>query len=220
MAEIRADDRPRERLQRLGPHALTDAELVALVLRSGRRGESALDLAAGLLNECCGLSGLAATAPDQMVVRPGLGPAKAAALLAAFELGLRVDIPDEREEVRRAYQIDELVRGCFTDWGREQKVILILDSGNRAMRKVVLPPGGPGPVVAPCSMPVQEVLATVLRHDGVGFALAHNHPSGRLRVTNADVEYTKLLADGAEAAELFFTAKRFASLRELGYFDW
>src|SRR6188508_3418100 len=90
LAEMAEDDRPRERLAALGPEALRDAELVALVLRSGRVGESGLALADGLIAEFGGLAGLASASAEALARRPGMGPAKAASLVAACHLAGRI----------------------------------------------------------------------------------------------------------------------------------
>lgn len=89
LAGIPLHERPRERLLAQGVEALTDRELLALVLRSGTRGVSALDLASELLAEFGSLGALASARPEELSTRPGVGPAKAASLIAAFRLGVR-----------------------------------------------------------------------------------------------------------------------------------
>lgn len=201
MAALAAHERPRERLLGGGPEALTERELVALVLRNGAVGVSALDLAAELLAEHGGLAALAAARPEELAARRGVGPAKAAALVAAFELGRRAGVSAEAPVTRRsAEDVAKVAQGELAGARRERVLVLVCDAANRLRRTEVVSEGS----IDRSLVPVREVLNAVLRHDGRAFALAHNHPSGDPEPSDADRAATEAVAAGAEAAGLRF----------------
>lgn len=197
--ELPADQRPRERLLRLGPHALTDAELVAVLLSAGRYGESALQLADRLLHSVGGVPGLARTHPEQLARFGGVGPAKVARLVAALAL------PTRREpvgEIRVASPADlvPLLRPLLSGLRHERLAIVVCDRRLR-VRKVAAVADGASDG-AP--LPVRDVLSTVLRNDGHAFAVGHNHPSGDPTPSVADRNATMRLLTAAQAAGLKF----------------
>jgi DNA repair protein RadC len=201
IADLPPDQRPRERLCTLGADALSDAELIALVLRNGRRGESAVDVAAKLLAENGGAAGLARVRPEELARCPGIGMAKAAALVAAFRLARRVsDGLGEAPELRRPGDVAAAVRTHLADERRERLVVLVCDGRDRLRRRVIVTEGA----IDRSPMPVREVLNAVLRHDGRAFAVAHNHPSGDPEPSLADRRATTALADAAKAVGLRF----------------
>lgn len=201
MTELPIHERPRERLSARGAEALSERELLALVLRNGARGESALDLAAALLVEYGGLARLAGARPEELARRRGVGSAKAAAIVAAFRLGrlavtsapdvIRLDGP---EDVFRA------VQSQLAAQRREHVVVLVCDAGNHLRYTETVAFGS----VDRAPVPVREILNCVLRQDGRGFALAHNHPSGNTTPSAADLQATRDLAAAAQAVGLRF----------------
>src|SRR6266540_7305545 len=193
-------DRPRERLWRKGAAALSDAELIARVLRQGRPGESALELAAGLLAEYGGLDRLSTARAEELAARPGVGQAKAAALLAAFQLGRNLGSSPVPATVRRPDDLATFALRELAGLRRERVLVLILDAGNRVQRVVPLTDGS----VDRSLLPVREVLNAVLRNDGVAFALAHNHPSGDLTPSRQDLLATEAVAIAARLVDLRF----------------
>jgi len=219
MSQLPESERPRERLWLKGVEALSEPELLALVIRQGRRGENALHLAASLLAEYGGLGRLAATRPEELASRPGIGATKAAAVLAAFRLGRLLDRADTTPAVRSSRDLGGIARRELAGLRRERVVVLILDAGNRPRRVVTLSDGA----VDRCLIPVREVLNAVLRHDGRAFAVAHNHPSGDPTPSPADVQVTRELAAAAKVVGLRFldhlivTDEEWTSLREKGY---
>lgn len=169
-----ARDRPRERLARVGPDALSDAELVAIQLGSGSRGEGALALAQRLLAEFGGAAGLARAEVDELARHRGVGPAKACRLVSAFALAARTQGSVLGLPLQTSADIAS-VAGPLIGSSRVEKVLLLVaDSQARLCRVLIVAQGG----AAGCEVPVREVLSLVLRHDGVSFAVAHNHPSG------------------------------------------
>ncbi|HZC99958.1 MAG TPA: DNA repair protein RadC [Actinomycetes bacterium] len=200
VTDLPEGDRPRERLWRKGAAALSDAELIALVLRHGRVGESALDLAAGLLAEYGGLDRLSTARAEELAARPGVGRAKAAALLAAFQLGRNLGSGSVPATVRRPDDLATFALRELAGLRRERVLVLVLDAGNRVQRVVALTDGS----VDRSLLPVREVLNAVLRNDGVAFALAHNHPSGDLTPSRQDLLATEAVALAAPVVGLRF----------------
>lgn len=194
-------ERPRERLLASGAEALTERELLALVLRNGTHGVSALDLASGLLAEYGSLALLANALPEELAARKGVGPAKAAALVAAFQLSRRVENHDDELVVLRSgADVARVARGALAGLRRERVLVLICDGANRLRRTVVVSEGS----IDRSLVPVREILNAVLRHDGRAFALAHNHPSGEQEPSDADRHATEDVATGARTAGLRF----------------
>jgi DNA repair protein RadC len=190
IADLPEDDRPRERLWRKGVAALSNAELIALVLRQGRAGESALELAARLLAEHGGLDRLATARAEELAALPGVGPAKAAALAAAFQLNRNRGGDLLPDAVRRPDDLAAIAQQELAGLRRERVLVLVLDAGNRVQRVVALTEGS----IDRSLLPVREVLNAVLRNDGVAFALAHNHPSGDLTPSSQDLRSTEAVA--------------------------
>lgn len=193
-------ERPRERLMVRGIEALSERELLALVLRNGRQGESAIDLAAALIAEYGSLSGIAAARPEELARRPGVGPAKAAAVVAAFRLGRLADRAPESICLRSGADIAAVAMRELAGVRRERVLVLVCDAANR-LRKVTEVSDG---AIDRSLLPVREVLNVVLRHDGRAFAVVHNHPSGDPTPSDADRRATTDLGAGAKAVGLRF----------------
>lgn len=201
MAAVPPHERPRERLHARGVEALTERELLALVLRNGTSGLSALDLAADLLADYGSLKALAGARPEELATRRGIGSAKAAALVAAFQLGRRAnDLPDTPLVLRCPDDVARAARKELDGARRERVLVLVCDAANRLRRTVVVSEGSIDRSLAP----VREVLNAVLRHDGRAFALAHNHPSGDPEPSDADRRATTDLQAAAGVAGLRF----------------
>ncbi|WP_433578052.1 RadC family protein [Nocardia brasiliensis] len=201
LIDVPVEQRPRERLLALGPQALSDAELLALLLRHGRPGASALDLAVELLVEHGGLAELAAARPEELARRAGIGTAKAAALVAAFHLGSRARTGTATAtRLTGASDVAAAARPLFTGARVERLLVLVCDAQNRLRRKVFVAEGA----VDQVAVPVREILNTVLRHDGRAFAVVHNHPSGDAAPSLDDRRATTLLAEAARTVGLRF----------------
>jgi DNA repair protein RadC len=183
MHELPERERPRERLLSLGPEALSDRELIALVLRNGRRGESALDVAGALLVDFGSLEALASALPEELSRRPGVGPAKAAALVASFRLSRAAHIPPASIVLQTAADVATVAFRELDGVRRERVIVLVCDSANRLRHVVRVSEGA----IDRTLLPVREVLNAVLRHDGRAFAVAHNHPSGDVTPSDADL---------------------------------
>lgn len=185
----------------LGLNGLSDRELLALVLRSGRVGVSSLGLADEMIAEHGCLGALATARPEELARRDGVGPAKAASLAAAFELGRRMGATGDHQVVlRSAAEVARAAQAELAGARRERVLVLVCDSANRLRRTVIVSEGS----IDRSLVPVREVLNAVLRHDGRAFALAHNHPSGDPEPSDADRAVTEAVAAGAKAVGLRF----------------
>jgi len=181
---------PRERLRERGTESLDDAELLALLLRTGTRGRPAEALARELL-EAGGLHGLARAVPAELERQPGVGPTKAATLLAALELGRR--LAQRRLEMGDAIRGPEDVFRHFharlRDAPHEQLHLLLLDGRHRLMREVM---ASRGTLTASLVHP-REVFRPALREGAAALVVVHNHPSGDPAPSGEDREVTRRL---------------------------
>lgn len=172
LADLDPDQRPRERMLRLGADALSDVELVALLLGSGRRGASALDTARDLLVAHGGLAGLAHEDPPALLRSPGVGPAKATRVVAALALARRFGTStDRRATVRTPADVARLAAPLLAGPADGRVVAVAGDRAARLLGAVVVP----GAAAHDEPFAVREVLAETLRRGGVTLALAHRH---------------------------------------------
>lgn len=201
MAAVPLEERPRERLFAHGVESLSARELVALILGSGARGSSALDLADELLADFGSLAGLAAARPEELACRRGVGNAKAAALVAAFGLARKAHhTATNREVLRTAEDAARVASRELAGLRRERVLVLVCDPRNRLRHVSTVSEGS----VDRSLVPVREVLNAVLRHDGRAFALAHNHPDGDPEPSAADCRATAEVKAAAQVAGLRF----------------
>jgi DNA repair protein RadC len=201
LADLPEGERPRERLLRLGARALADRELIALVLRSGRQGESALAVAEGLLANYGSVTALARARPEELARYPGVGTAKAASLAAAFRLGAVAANPPVVGPVVRS--AGDAAAAAMREIGGERRecvAVLVCDSRNRLSRIERVGEGA----LDRAPLAVREILNCVLRHDGRAFAVAHNHPSGDPEPGSDDMAATESLRAAARAVGLRF----------------
>ncbi|MFM2105271.1 MAG: hypothetical protein RL338_303 [Chloroflexota bacterium] len=174
--ELPAAERPRERLVQRGVAGLTSAELIALLWGSGVRGASAVAIAEDALARHDGLSGLARAAPSELDSLPGVGAARAARLVAAFELGRRLlaDWPTGRWIVRSPRDIADRLVLQMGRLEREELRVVLLNSRNAVLRVVTVYQGN----VSASLVRVGELFRDAVRENAVGVILVHNHPSG------------------------------------------
>ncbi len=158
-------------------------------------------MAGDLLASYGGLGRLVQARPEELASYPGIGVAKASALVAAFQLALRVTKPgSEAPELRHATDVAAVVRPSLAYARRERVVVLVCDSQNRMTHQVVAAEG----MIDHAPLPIREVLNAVLRHDGRAFAVAHNHPSGDAQPSLADRLATGELMAAARTVGLRF----------------
>lgn len=200
LRDLPAHDRPRERLVTEGVGALSDAELVAILLGTGRRDCNAVMLAQEVLFRCGGVAGLGRCGVPELARLDAVGPAKASRLVAALALGGRARSSEDHPRLTDSATIASVARARLGGGRVERLVVLVADSGLRLRHREEVAVGS----ASTCTVPVREVLSAVLRHDGVSFALAHNHPGGDPHPTTADRSATDLVADAAVKVGLRF----------------
>ena len=213
-----APERPRERLLAHGASSLTNSELLAILLRTGARGRAATQLAQQLLAN--GLETLAQCAPGELAAIPGIGPAKAAGVLAAFELGRRLAAkPLQRgERIGSPEDVHRHFHARLRDAKAEEFHIVLLDARHRVLRSVLT---SQGTLTASLVHP-REVFRPALREAAAALVLVHNHPSGDPTPSSEDREITRRLARagallGVPVLDHVIVADRgYASLREQG----
>jgi len=184
-------ERPRERLLRHGPGSLRDAELLALALRTGARGRTAIDMGSELMRHYGGLRGLFAASPQELMSLPGLGAAKAGSLAAVLELARRV----AEEQLMRRHTLAEpgsvkhYFKTALVHRTVEHCLALYLDSQLNLIASGELARG----TLAQASVYPREVVREALRHHAAALILAHNHPSGAARPSQADRDFSRRL---------------------------
>jgi len=193
-----ADERPREKLLAQGAEQLTDAELLALIIRTGdaSSGNSAVDLSRGLLVRFGSLRQLARAGISELCQQPGIGPAKAAEIQALFQIARR--FTDCRLQPGQAYRSSSDAFQHFherlCDYRKEVFLALLLDSKNRLIREVLISEGSlNASIVHP-----REVFAPALRESAAAILFIHNHPSGDPTPSREDLEITQRLKQVGE----------------------
>lgn len=215
-----ADERPREKLLQRGPQALSDAELLAIFLRTGVRGKSAVDLARELLDQHKGLGNLLAADQASFCRSPGLGSAKFAQLQAVLEMGQRY----LREQLHRSdaltnpQQTRDYLRTRLAGYPYEVFACLFLDNRHRVIEYEELFRG----TIDGASVHPREVVRRSLSHNAAALILAHNHPSGIAEPSQADRAITRRLKAALELVDIrlldhiVIGSGEFSSLAELG----
>jgi DNA repair protein RadC len=216
-----AADAPRERLAGLGAEALSDAELVALLLRTGAAHHPAREVAQGLLRRH-GLRGLGRAALAELRRHPGVGDAKAATILAAFELGRRVASLRLRpgDLIRSPADVHRHFHPLLRDAPHERFLVVLLDGRHRVIRPVLT---SQGTLTASLVHP-REVFAPALREPAAAVVLVHNHPSGDPTPSREDREITARLVAAGDLLgipvldHVVVAEQGYVSLREDGSF--
>lgn len=200
--DIPSHDRPRERLLRLGPQALSDAELLALFINTGTQGENALEIGQRLLREHGSLRDLARLEPAILTKIKALGPAKAAKLAAAFELGRRAAIEASPRDIvlNNPQRIYEYIAPELQALSYESVRLILLTTRLTLMRSEEIFRGS----VNECTATSRELLRKVLVHNAYGFVLVHNHPSGDPTPSDADRRFTRKLREASAVMDLVF----------------
>lgn len=189
-------DRPREKLDRLGPGGLGDNELVALVIGSGARGVGALEVANAVLGAASGLHGLARVSREDLEQVPGVGRVRAGQILAAVELGRRTLLrpAPEKALVLTPRDAAELLMPQFSAASVERFGVLLLDAKHRALRTRLL---SVGTLDASVAHP-REVFREAVRAGAAAVVLFHNHPSGDPTPSRDDVALTGRMVTAGE----------------------
>lgn len=193
-------ERPRERLLAHGPKVLTEAELLAVFLRTGIRGRSVLELARGALERFGGLNGLIAAPRAEVEKLDGFGPAKYAQLQAVLELARRALHEDVKREtlLNSPQKVRDYLRLTLAHLPHEVFVALFLDAQNRLIAQDELFRG----TLTQTSVYPREIVKQALRHNAGAVIFAHNHPSGMAEPSRADELLTRTLKSALELVDV------------------
>ncbi|KPM32494.1 DNA repair protein RadC [Croceitalea dokdonensis DOKDO 023] len=195
------DDKPREKLAQKGRSALSDAELIAILIGSGSREESAVQLSKRILASVDNnLNNLGKLSLQQLMKFKGIGEAKAIGIAAALEIGRRrrgEDLVKVGKITSSAVAFD-LLQPILGELPHEEFWILYLNNANKVLHKEQLSKGG----MTGTLVDVRLVLKLALEHAAVGLILAHNHPSGTLKPSLADKQLTQKLKNAAQALDI------------------
>jgi DNA repair protein RadC len=198
--ELPEEERPRERLMIYGARALSTPELIAIALRTGSHTHSALTLAQQLLSTCHGLEGLSQASVAELCQVPGIGPAKAAQLLAALELGRRAILTqgDPRPQIGCPQDAANLLASRMADALQEELHVLLLNTRHRVMRAVTVYQGN----VNSAQIRTAEVFREAIRDNAKSIIVAHNHPSGDTAPSTDDVQVTAALVQAGRLLDI------------------
>jgi DNA repair protein RadC len=218
--ELPRTERPRERLAARGPGGLTAAELIGLLWGSGTRGRSAVDLAADALAAHDDLAGLARASELELAALSGIGPVRAAQLVAAFEMGRRLlaDWPSGRWSIRGPGDVAERLILQMGRLEREELRVVLLDTKNHVLRVQTVYQGN----VSASLVRVGELFRDAVRVNAAGLILVHNHPSGDPTPSPDDLHLTAealaagRLLDIALLDHLVIGHDAYVSLRDRG----
>jgi DNA repair protein RadC len=193
------DDRPREKMLRKGTSSLSDAELLAILIGSGNRDESAVELARRIMRECDdNINELARlTIADLCKKFKGIGEAKAISIMAALELGKRRKTSDvlERKQISSSKDLFELFEPLLIDLVHEEFWIVFMNGANKVLSTHKLTQGG----IQQTIVDVPLLLKMSLERLAQSIAVAHNHPSGQNKPSNEDENITRRIKQGCDA---------------------
>ncbi len=195
------DDRPREKLLLKGRTALSDAELIAILIGSGNRNESAVSLSQRILASVSNnLSELGRLSIPELMEFKGIGEAKAISIAAAMELGRRRRTGEalERKKITSSNAVFEFVQPIIGELPHEEFWILYLNNSNKIIKSAQLSKGGITGTVVDVRLAFKEALQL----GAVGIILTHNHPSGTLKPSQADIQLTRKLKTAGESLDI------------------
>ncbi len=197
------EDRPREKMERLGPQALSDAELLAILVGSGSTKEDAVSLMKRILADCNNnLNTLGKKSIHDLCKYTGIGPAKAITIMAACELGKRrqKEKPEERPDLGTATRIYNFMHPLMQDLDTEEFWLLLMNQNYRLIRDIKIGQGG----ISEVAVDVRIIIKEALLCNATIIAVCHNHPSGSLRPSRADDDLTKSILAACNTMRLKF----------------
>lgn len=215
------EDRPREKLERLGSQALSNAELLAILIGSGSPRESAVDLMKRVLGDCNNnLNTLGKRSIHELTAYNGMGPAKAITILAACELGKRrqLEKAEEREDLGSATAIYNHMHPIMQDLDVEEAWVLLMNRNFKLIKRLRISHGG----LSETAVDVRIIIKEALLNNATIIALCHNHPSNNPRPSTDDDRLTQKLKAAADimrihmADHVIITDGRYYSYREEG----
>lgn len=197
--QLAEDDRPREKMLLKGCRALSDAELIAILIGSGNKNETAIQLSQRILIDCKNdINQLARLSIHELCNYKGIGEAKAISIAAAMELGRRRDhqTPEERSTITSSQSAFQIISPYLRDLPHEEFWILILNRANKLISKECVSTGG----INATLVDARKVFKPAILQTASSIVLAHNHPSGNNNPSDDDVKLTRKLK---EAGKLF-----------------
>jgi len=195
------DDQPREKLRDKGQSSLSDAELIAILIGSGNKSESAVDLSKRILASTDNnLNALGKLSLKQLMKFKGIGEAKAISIAAALELGRRRrgETALRNNKITSSVSVFELMQPVLGDLQHEEFWIVYLNNSNNVIQKTQLSKGG----ITGTLVDVRLVLRHALEFGATGLILVHNHPSGTLKPSEADKQLTQKLSSAAHSLDI------------------
>lgn len=218
--DMAEQDRPRERLRQVGPGAVSTAELLAIVLRTGTGGENVLRLAERLLAEFGSLPGLSRASISELMNVKGVGEAKASEVKAAIELGRRLmaSAPEERPVVSSPADAANLLMSEMMFLEQEHLRLILLDTRNRVLQTPTIYVGSLNTSV----VRIGELFRAALKANAAAMIVAHNHPSGDPSPSPEDIRVTRQLVEAGKLMDvdvldhIVIGHQRFVSLKERG----
>ncbi len=220
ITDMAESERPRERLARLGAQALNSAELLAILLRVGVKGENAVQVGHRILNTYGGLRGLHQASFDEVKSQRGLGEAKAASIKAAIELGRRLSLeaPEERAIIHSPTDVAALVQYEMSVLEQEHLRVMLLDTRNQVIDIVEIYHGS----LNSSMIRVGEVFTSAIRRNAANIIIIHNHPSGDPTPSPDDTVVTKAIIEAGKLMDievldhLIIGQNKFVSMKERG----
>ncbi|WP_343695641.1 DNA repair protein RadC [Flavobacterium sp.] len=216
------DDKPREKLMLKGKDSLSDAELMAILIGSGSRNESAVALSQRILASAGNLNSLGKMSISQLMQFKGIGEAKAITIIAALELGRRRRAEDrvELKKITSSKNAFEIMQPIIGELSHEEFWVLFLNNSNKVISKSQMSKGG----IAGTIVDARLVFKLALENGATGLILCHNHPSGNLMPSDADKQITKKLKLAGESLDvkildhLIITETKYYSFVDEGIF--
>jgi len=195
------EDRPREKLSTQGRRALTDAELIAILIGSGNRDETAVDLSKRILHHYDNdLNKLGKASIDELSQFRGIGEAKAISIIAALEIGRRRN--DTEEAVLDMISVSKdayhVIKRFLVDLNHEEFWILLLNQNSKVLGKELISKGG----LAGTYADPKVIFNIALRYQAASIIMAHNHPSGNLKPSQADIDLTKKMVNAGKMLDI------------------
>jgi DNA repair protein RadC len=200
LAEMPEAERPRERLLRHGPSALSNVELLAILLNTGLKGESVMVVAERLLREHGGFPGLMKLSAEDLAQIHGIGPAKATKLKASMEIANRIlaSNPNQKPKISSPDDITNLIGLEMSLLEQEQLRIVLLNTRNEVIGIRTLYQG----TTNQAQVRIAEVFRDAVRANAVAIIVVHNHPTGDPTPSSADIELTRSMVEAGEMLEI------------------
>lgn len=216
------DDKPREKLMLKGKDSLSDAELLAILIGSGSRNESAVALSQRILASVDSLNSLGKMSINQLMKFKGIGEAKAITIIAALELGRRrrAEEAPELKKITSSKAAFEIMKPIIGELPHEEFWVLFLNNSNKVISKSQLSKGG----IAGTVVDARLIFKMALENGATGLILCHNHPSGSFIPSEADKQITKKIKTGGEVLDvkvldhLIITESKYYSFVDEGIF--